>query len=146
MATKKHVTIRVDSEVLEALDAWAEVHGMTRTAALERLVMDGMNVSNEGPSEDAETGGKAPEDAERVKTHTEDLRAVCEVLRSSNADLRAEVSRLWSQLATKDEQIRTAQGLADHAQQLHAAEVTRALPATDQKPTLWERLTGRRKA
>lgn len=141
MATKKHVTLRIDGEVLDALDAWAEGHGMTRTAALERLVTDGMGASSEDAPEARETGERAAEGEERTETRPEDLRAVCEVLRASNADLRAEVSRLWSQLATKDEQIRTAQSLADHAQQLHAAEVTRALPAEgEETKTLRQRL------
>jgi len=141
MATRKHVTIRIDGEVLDALDAWAKGRGMTRTAALERLVMDGMSATSEGASDGGETGGKAPEDEERVETHSDELRAVIDVLRASNADLRAEVSRLWSQLATKDEQIRAAQSLADHAQQLHAAEVTRALPAEgEETKTLRQRL------
>lgn len=143
MATRKHVTIRIDGEVLDALDAWANSRGMTRTAALERLVMDGMSATTEGTSDATETGEKAPESQEREETHTDELRAVIDVLRASNADLRAEVSRLWSQLATKDEQINSLTGLADHAQKLHAAEVTRALPAEGRRPSLWERLTGR---
>lgn len=126
---KSHVNARIDDNVLEALDAWAKDHGMTRTAAVERLVMDGIRANVDPPSVGPEQRQRVDEGTERAETHPEDLRAVIDVLRASNADLRAEVSRLWSQLATKDEQIRAAQNLADHAQQLHAAEVTRALPA-----------------
>lgn len=141
MATKKHVTIRIDSDVLSTLDAWAKGHGVSRTAALERLVVDGIGTDKEDPPEGPERPTEGRQDGERAETHTEDLRAVCEVLRASNADLRADVSRLWSQLATKDEQIRTLTGIADHAQQLHAAEVTRALPAEGMETkTLRQRL------
>ena len=71
---------------------------------------------------------EAAQEADRGEVPPTDLRAVCDVLRASNADLRAEVSRLWAQLATKDEQIHAAHDLADQAHRLHAAEVTRALP------------------
>lgn len=138
---KSHVNARIDEKVLEALDAYAQAHGMTRTAALERLVMDGIRAAEDVASEGRETVQEAPEDSEQAETHSDELRAVIDVLRASNADLRAEVSRLWSQLATKDEQIRTAQSLADHAQQLHAAEVTRALPAEgEETKTLRQKL------
>lgn len=137
MASKKHVTLRLDEDVLVRLDTYAEGHGISRTEAVERALVSLF----EGTSEGRETVEKPLEDEARTETGSADLRAVCDVLRASNADLRAEVSRLWSQLATKDEQIRTAQSLADHAQQLHAAEVTRALPAeVEETKTLRQRL------
>ena len=136
MASKKHVTLRLDEDVLVRLDTYAEGHGISRTEAVERALVSLF----EGTSEGRETVEKPLEDEARTEGSA-DLRAVCDVLRASNADLRAEVSRLWSQLATKDEQIRTAQSLADHAQQLHAAEVTRALPAeVEETKTLRQRL------
>lgn len=130
---KKQLSVRLDADVMERLDAYAEASGISRTEAVERAVSSLTEAAQE-PQEAA--GG-----AERAETHAGDLRAVCEVLRASNADLRAEVSRLWSQLAEKDRQIAAAQGIADHAQQLHAAEVTRALPAEGEETrTLRQRL------
>lgn len=134
---KKQLSVRLDAAVMERLDSYAEGSGISRTEAVERAIASLV----ENPSEGREGPPVADGGEERTETHPEDLRAVCEVLRASNADLRAEVSRLWSQLATKDEQIRTAQSLADHAQQLHAAEVTRALPAEgEETKTLRQRL------
>ena len=137
MASKTHVTLRLDEGVLVRLDSYAEGSGISRTEAIERAIASLV----ESPSEGREGPNKAPDEESRSETHHEDLRAVCEVLRASNADLRAEVSRLWAQLATKDEQIQAAQSLANHAQQLHAAEVTRALPAEgEETKTLRQRL------
>lgn len=137
MASKKHVTLRLDEGVLLRLDSYAEGNGISRTEAIERAIASLV----ESPSEGREGPNKAAEEEERTETRSADLRAVCEVLRASNADLRAEVSRLWAQLATKDEQIQAAQSLADHAQQLHAAEVTRALPAEgEETKTLRQRI------
>ncbi len=127
---KKQLSVRLDADVMERLDAYAEASGISRTEAVERAVSSLTEAAHEDAGE-----------PERAETHAEDARAVCEVLRASNADLRAEVSRLWSQLAEKDRQIAAAQGIADHAQQLHAAEVTRALPAEGEETrTLRQRL------
>ena len=138
MAAKKHLTLRIDEEVVRNLDAWAEAHGTSRTAAIERLVMDGIAASDKAPGEATEAAQEAPEGPERVETHSEDLRAVCAALRASNTDLRQEVSRLWSQIATKDEQLEAAQRTLDQAQRLHAAEVARSLPG--EAKTLRQRL------
>lgn len=144
---KQHVNARFEVSTIEAVDSWAKSHGTTRSAALEALVLTGLNMPDAppGPPSDArETAQEAAQEEERTEAHNDDSRAVIAVLRRSNEDLRAEVSRLWAQMAEKDQQIRTAQNLADHAQQLHAAEVTRALPAEAGKHvSWWERLTGR---
>ena len=134
---KKQLSVRLDADVMERLDAYAEASGISRTEAVERAVSSLTEAAQEAAQEPQEDAGGP----ERAETHAGDLRAVCEVLRASNADLRAEVSRLWSQLAEKDRQIAAAQGIADHAQQLHAAEVTRALPAEGEETrTLRQRL------
>lgn len=118
---KAHISARLDDGILEALDAFAAREGITRTQAVERAVM----ALVQGP----ERAQEGAQEAHGADVPPADLRAVCEVLRASNADLRAEVSRLWAQVGEKDQQIQRAQELADHAQKLHAAEVQRALPA-----------------
>lgn len=138
--SKQHISMRLESSTIEAVEAWASAHGTTRSAAIESLLLSGLD----GPVEGREQPQEAAGGQGGTEAHADDLRAVCEVLRASNADLRAEVSRLWAQLSEKDAQIRSAQNIADHAQQLHAAEVTRALPAEAGKHvSWWERLTGR---
>lgn len=135
--SKQHISMRLESSTIEAVEAWASSHGTTRTAAIEALLLSGLD----GPAEGREKPQEAAGGQGGTEAHADDLRAVCEVLRASNADLRAEVSRLWAQLSEKDAQIRSAQNIADHAQQLHAAEVTRALPEEgEQTRTLRQRL------
>jgi len=138
--SKTHVNIRLEESVLEALQAYAEGHGMTRTAAIERLVMDGIAASDKAPGEATEAAQEAPEGPERVETHSEDLRAVCAALRASNTDLRQEVSRLWSQIATKDAQLETAQKTLDQEQRLHAITAARSLPGEAEGKTLRQRI------
>lgn len=120
MARTQQITLRLDAETVQLLESWASENGMTRAEAA-RFAILALTEPNQGDTD-------VTEDNERAETQADDLRGVCEVLRASNTDLRAEVSRLWAQLATKDEQIQSLTGLANHAQQLHAAEVTRALP------------------
>lgn len=137
---KTHINVRLEESVLEALQAYAEGHGMTRTAAIERLVMDGIAASEKTPEEATETAQEATEGPERVETHSEDLRAVVGLLRASNSDLRQEVSRLWSQLATKDAQLETAQKTLDQEQRLHAITAARSLPGEAEGKTLRQRI------
>lgn len=138
---KTHVNARLEESVIEALDAYAEAHGMTRTAALERLVMDGIKASDEAASERRRAAQEATEDEERVETHSDSLRAVIDVLRASNADLRAEVSRLWAQMGEKDRQIARAHELADQSHRMHAAEIVKTLPTeAEGAKSMWQRL------
>lgn len=153
---KRHITARISEETAAALDRWAEAHGTGRSEAIERLLVAGMGTSegaagghrsdggsvtdqtptagDAGPSGGSQeaTGGHA-----RGEVDTDGLRAIIDVLRASNADLRATVSTLTAQLDVKDRQIEAAHGLADHAQKLHAAEVQKALPAEGQARGGW---------
>jgi len=153
---KRHITARISEETAAALDSWAEAHGTGRSEAIERLLVAGMSTpegaagghrsdggsvtgqrstaEDAGPSVGSQeaTGGHA-----RGEVDTDGLRAIIDVLRSSNADLRATVSTLTAQLDVKDRQIEAAHGLADHAQKLHAAEVQKALPAEGQTRGGW---------
>lgn len=120
--TKRPFTARLDAGTVEAVDAYAEAHGITRTEAAERLLSAALRAT-EGNQYQQSADVGAP-----TKAQADGERAVVEVLRASNEDLRAEVSRLWAQMAEKDRQIQDAHELADQAHRLHAAEVSRALP------------------
>lgn len=113
--------MRLPGALVDALDRYAADRGMTRTAAVEHIITDALRTS-EDPTEGTERAGG-------TKAHNDELRAVVEVLRASNAGLREQVSHLYDQIRVKDKQIATAHDLADHAQALHMAEVQRALPA-----------------
>lgn len=121
---KLSTSVRLEESTIEALDAYAQEHGITRTAAIEALVRAGLQSGDSAPQ-------NAPQD-------------ITDVLRQANADLRAAlldtrgvVATLTTQLAAKDRQIEAAHTLIDQAHRLHMAEVTRALPA----PTIRERIT-----
>lgn len=118
---KRHITIRINEDVADALDRRAGDDGASRSEVVERLLRASLCDATEAPQE-ADSGQGGP------SAHDDGERAVVEVLRASNADLRAEVSRLWAQMAEKDRQIQEAHELADQAHRLHAAEVSRALP------------------
>ena len=115
---KAHVNARLEASTIEALDEYAVARGVTRTAALEELITKGL-----------QDGEPAPEGVNQ--------REIIDLLRTSNADLREEVSRLWAQvgekdrqISEKDKQIAAAQELTDQAHHLHAADLTmgKALP------------------
>lgn len=115
---KQPVNIRLNTDMIAALDNWAATHGTTRTGAIERLIARGLE---ERTTEERE----APDTPD-----TPDMREVCDVLRQSNADMREHIAQLYAQLAAKDAQIARAHELADHAQQLHMAELQqKALPS-----------------
>jgi len=136
--TKVHRTIRLEADVSEAADAWAAECGLSKSEAIERLIRAGLDAA--GPKDhsaqtDGTTGSTEGEAAR--------LRAIVDLLTEHNRDLRQTVSTLTAQLAVKDGQIARAHDLADHAQQLHAAEVTKALPSAH-RPSLIERILGKR--
>lgn len=153
---KRHITARIAEETAAALDRWADGHGISKSEAIERLLVagmatpetdtgghrsDGSNVMDQTPTEDDAGPSVGPQEATgghaRGEVDTDGLRAIIDVLRASNADLRATVSTLTAQLDVKDRQIEAAHGLADHAQKLHAAEVQKALPAEGQTRGGW---------
>lgn len=141
---KLHKTYRIEAGIVEAVESYARGAGISNGEAVERLLSAGLSAGGDSAGAD-QRATEAAQDAGRGEVPPTDLRAVCDVLRASNADLRAEVSRLWAQLATKDEQIHAAHDLADQAHRLHAAEVTRTLPAgKGKRPSILDRLMGRR--
>lgn len=136
---KKQLSIRLEVDTLERITAFSEGAGLTRGAAIEALLIEALKASDEatqahtspdkGNREQTPTdGGSGPYTAPHGPTQAPDeARAVIDVLRESNADLRATVSTLTAQLAVKDEQIRAAHDLAGHAQTLHAMDTQRLI-------------------
>lgn len=136
---KKQISIRLEATTLDRIASFSEGAGITRGAAIEALLIEALEASDKatqapespdnGNYEQAPTdGGSGPYTAPHGPTQAPDeARAVIDVLRESNADLRATVSTLTAQLAVKDGQIRAAHDIADHAQALHAMETQRLL-------------------
>lgn len=122
-----HKGYRLDVELVERLDAWAEAHGMTQAEAVRALLAAGLEdaePSQEGEEAEGREGGGAP-----TPTADADIRAM---LGEHIRDLRATVSTLTAQVAEKDAQIRRLADIADHAQALQAAHVqTQLLEAAE---------------
>lgn len=136
---KKQLSIRLETTTLDRIAAFSEGAGITRGAAIEALLIEALEASDKAVQDPVSSdnandgqipidGDSGPNTAPHGPTRAPDeARAVIEVLRESNADLRATVSTLTAQLATKDEQIRAAHDIANHAQTLHAMDTQRLL-------------------
>lgn len=131
---RKPINMRLPEELVESVDTYARDHQTSRTSAIETLVQMGLD--------DVMTAQDGRKDGEGTNAPREEYAAVLEVLKASNADLRATVSTLTAQLATKDAQISQAMELTDQSHRLQMAATTRAL--TDGgRPSFWQRITGR---
>lgn len=112
-----HKGYRLDVELVERLDVWAEAHGMTQAEAVRSLLaaaLEGEDDSQEKEGQEGERKGTA--DAETRAMLGEHIR-----------DLRATVSTLTAQVAEKDAQIHRLADIADHAQALQAAHAQKQL-------------------
>lgn len=118
---RQQISVRIDAEVLARVEAFAADAGIKRATAVERLVVAGLDGQQHHQQvNDAESADKSDVD-------------VVAVLRESNADMRAEISKLWAQIDKLTD-------VADHAQQLHAMSTTKSLaPAEAERVTLGER-------
>ena len=105
---RTHKSYRLEAATVEAIEAYAEAHGITNSEALAALVAAGSAEREDARPERAERGGGSG-----AAGHV--------------ADLRAEIATLTAQLAEKDRQISGLMAIADQAQRLQAAEATRAL-------------------
>lgn len=134
---KRQISIRVSADVLERVEAYASDAGVTRAAAIERLLVAGLERDLLVTERDTDCDTR---DTGRDQSVTDNSGELLAVLRESNVDLRMTVSTLTAQLAVKDEQIASLTGLADHAQRLHAMSETKALaPAEADRLTFGER-------
>lgn len=113
---KRVLSLRLDDELVAAIDEYAAERGMSRTGAVEALVTGAMS----------DDGGDRAEDSGAPDG---ELLAALEVLRESNVTLRETVASLTARLTD-------AMQIADHAQQLHALAEKKLLP-----PDESERLT-----
>lgn len=125
-----HKGYRLDVELVERLDAWAEAHGMTQAEAVRTLLAAGLEDAGEGQEEEGvhstHTQGQGSDgenlpnwEVDGATTADADTRAM---LGEHIRDLRATISTLTAQVAEKDAQIRRLADIADHAQALQAAQ------------------------
>lgn len=122
--TRKPVNMRLPEELIGRVDDYAAGNGMNRTAAAEKLIRTGL--------EAAEKPTTASVDASTTDDTRSEYKAVVDVLRESNADLRKHTSQLYAQLGAKDEQIRTLQLIVNQSQQLEMGRL--AASAKDGSP------------
>lgn len=113
-----HKGYRLDVELVERLDAWAEGHGMTQAEAVRKLLASALEDAGEGLEEEGHA--REAEDAPTTPPSADaDTRAM---LGDHIRDLRVTISTLTAQVAEKDAQIRRLADIADHAQALQAAQ------------------------
>ena len=124
-----HKGYRLDVELVERLDAWAEAHGMTQAEAVRKLLASALEDTSEDHEKEAtrsaRTQGQGGDGAnlpnwevDDATTADADTRAM---LGEHIRDLRATVATLTAQVAEKDAQIHRLADIADHAQALQAA-------------------------
>ena len=123
-------SFRLDADLLEAIETYADTHKLSATAAIETLISKALE------DVDAPTGAENAAVIELLKNNLEDKDAQIRDRDKQLEDkdgliglLKVNLDDLRGQLAVKDEQIATAQRLADQAQQLHAAAIAGNLPA-----------------
>lgn len=118
-----HKGYRLDVELVDRLDAWAEAHGMTQAEAVRKLLAAALEDTGEGAARSTHTPGEEREGGTgaattQPPTADADTRAM---LGEHIRDLRATVATLTAQVAEKDAQIHRLADIADHAQALQAA-------------------------
>lgn len=119
---KLHKSYRLEAEIVERMEAWADEHGMTITQGVETLLTRAMD-------ED-----RAATDTDGMRRELNSLRAQADTWHEQKAilgdnlrDLRATVSTLTAQVNEKDKQIERLQDTVEHSQILQAAHVAGAI-------------------
>lgn len=115
--SKTHKSYRLDSELLEAVDSYAEGRGMKPSEAVSRLLSLGLSATQDGGAEAA--GGEGAEDLRRA------LDALTGQLEAKDEQIREQRDLFRAQLEAKDEQIRGLMALTNNAQALQASEAAR---------------------
>lgn len=113
--SRKPVNMRLPGPLVEALDRYAADRGMTRTSAVEAIVTDAIQA--------AEKPAEATEQAGGTNVPGVDYKAIVEVLKESNADMRRHASELYAQLASKDRQIDALQVIVNQSQQIEMGRI-----------------------
>lgn len=122
-----HKGYRLDVELVERLDAWAEAHGMTQAEAVRKLLASALEDAG-GDQEKEATRSARSQGQEDKRLEAEDAPTAAPdadtraMLGEHIRDLRATISTLTAQVSEKDAQIRRLADIADHAQALQAAQ------------------------
>lgn len=129
MATTQK-TYRLDNELLERVDRWAEDHQTNQANAVRRLIVMGLD------SDEQATGAASPEEeqreVERLTASMEHLKEQKALLSDHILTLKDTVATLTAQLNEKDQQLRRANDLAEHEQILQAAHVAGSISSGDE--------------
>jgi len=130
-----HKGYRLPASLVDRVGQWADDHGVSQAEAVRRLLVAALD--GEAQDAPAEPGDAGREDSD---AESDTVRA----LREHVLDLRATIATLTAQAGEKDEQLRAALGLADHAQALQAAQAAQARAlieaATEPRPGVLERV------
>lgn len=114
---KRHRGYRLEEDLLEAVDGYAEGSGLNQSEAVSRLLSLGLSASQDGGAEAA--GGEGAEDLRRA------LDALTGQLEAKDEQIREQRDLFRAQLEAKDEQIRGLMALTNNAQALQASEAAR---------------------
>lgn len=122
---KLHKSYRLEAEIVERMEAWADEHGMTITQGVETLLTRAMD-------ED-----RAATDTDGMRRELSSLQAQAEAWHDQRAmlgdhitTLKEQTYTLTAQVAEKDRQIARLQDAIDHEQVLQAAHVAGAFQGT----------------
>ena len=114
---------RLPADLVEQVETWAQEHEVTQAEAVRRLLTAAL-AADEGEGQRA--GQEQAAEAELVRElreHVISLKAQVSAMTAQAEQARQDAQ---AQLTAKDEQLRAALGLADHAQQLQAAQAKQA--------------------
>ena len=114
---KRHRGYRLEEDLLEAVDGYAEGSGLNQSEAVSRLLSLGLSATQDGGAEAA--GGEGAEDLRRA------LDALTGQLEAKDEQIREQRDLFRAQLEAKDEQIRGLMALTNNAQALQASEAAR---------------------
>ena len=131
--TTKHKGYRLDTDLLDRIDAWAEEHGTTEAEAVRSLLA--LALERDGPSDGADTDTADHDgEAEALRRELATLKAQADtwheqkaMLGDHIATLKEQTYTLTAQVAEKDRQIERLQDITEHSQILQAAHVAGTL-------------------
>lgn len=130
--TTKHKGYRLDTDLLDRIDAWAEEHGTTEAEAVRSLLA--LALERDGETTAADLRESADGEAEALRRELATLKAQADTWHEQKAmlgdhitTLKEQTYTLTAQVAEKDRQIERLQDITEHSQILQAAHVAGTL-------------------